>query len=142
MREILFRGKRADNGEWVEGFYIESKYHNDRNLYRIVEKDNWCDEYEGYYYNEYDVIPETVGQFTGLTDRNGNKIFEGDIVAVEGENIQAVVKYRDDKAAFFVENDDEEEYFGEAETDVIVIGNIYDFCTEYHLLLSGDSNAD
>ena len=70
MREVKFRGKRVDNDEWVYGWYSE-----DYGYAEILTK-----------YNDCEVILETVGQYTGLRDRNASKIYEGDIVIDEREN--------------------------------------------------------
>ena len=76
MREILFRGKRVYNAEQVEGLPWKKKY-NDGNRIFISCFPDKDDNNEVYV-----VCPETVGQYTGLTDKNGKKIFEGDIVNI------------------------------------------------------------
>lgn len=79
MREILFRGKRKDNGEWVEGYLV--KYDDEAYIFTQEEVHKGMDM-GGYLdcckMNE--VIPETVGQYTGFVDKFNRKIFEGDII--------------------------------------------------------------
>ena len=76
-REILFRGKRTDNGEWVEGSYVYCFGKNPFHVVTSINKDNFFIVEENGVIVEVD--PSTVSQYTGLTDKNGRKIWEDDI---------------------------------------------------------------
>ena len=114
MRKILFRGKRTDNDAWVEGFYQE---YPTGYVHIQSEYNDW-----------FPVYPETVGQFTGMLDINGNKIFEGDIMKTAIGGITqhtGVVKFSD--GSFGLRCEDNNGYFlCFVAGSYTIIGNIHD----------------
>lgn len=120
MKEIIFSGKRVDSDEWVYGDLIHRQvWLNQLTIIRI--SDDGFDHYE-----EYEVIPETVGQFTGLTDKNGKKIFEGDIIAKGFELYEVRWNPEQVRWGIYLGNYEVAGFTKFSEPYFEVIGNVYD----------------
>ena len=136
MREILFRGKRIDNGEWVEGWLYKRVVH----ISGINTVADAIEVYDGKSILSvayYCVDPATVGQYTGLNDKNGRRIFEGDIVQyaerqLGGEDVPVAYPVEFEEGGFcvryyFLNNWLRNAVNGNIQLEGIeVIGNIHD----------------
>ena len=117
-REILFRGKKS-NGRWVYGSLVVSENINPAIYYNVskgvADVLDWC----------Y-VSPESIGQYTGLTDKNGVKIFEGDIISIGDPNIKYIIMWRND--GFCAKQIGASSYIGLTywASNIEVLGNVID----------------
>lgn len=130
MREYLFRAKRKDNGEWVEGFFT---YHLVDHLYIARIERSTGNEY-GEPVDYITVDEKTVGQFSGITDKHGKKIFEGDLLKIRvprNPNFSAVreIVFKDGQYIALDKDGGESEFA--CLSDIEVVGNIYDNPEKY-----------
>lgn len=133
MREIKFRGKDTV-GMWWYGSLITKKAVSDektriRYIIQGISNDNYCSG----------IVPETIGQFTGVCDKNSNEIFEGDIISVNG-SFHKIVKYIDNRISFCLANicdlphekwmdiwqQPSPGWWNDSNREIEVIGNIHD----------------
>ena len=121
-REIKFRGKGINNGEWIYGSLVveEDRYYIVLSINDNIKRD----DYDVYM---FEVIPETIGQYTGIHDNFGNKIYDGDIVYVRSEDENAIIEWDDITARFIIHFDgwiaDFDNFYG---SDLEIFGTIYD----------------
>lgn len=145
MRTIKFRGKDVTTGKWVYGYYVHLKKNKNHECHCIMTEHQYDNPTftpeEGFNIDEEMFItinpinPETVGQFTNLRDKNGKEIYEGDILALEGESMKLEVRFVRGVFAFLWDGDLDEEFPCNAPTQewAEVIGNIHDNPLTNHL---------
>ena len=121
MREILFRGKCCTTGEWVEGFLgIEVPD------VLVIQQFSYDEYFKSNCIDQYSLKPETIGQYTGMTDKNGTKIFEGDICWFYSGDYYSELWEQNAIVAITDMTDYEQTHYLNNAEYCEVIGNIYD----------------
>ena len=145
MREILFRGKRRDNGDWIYWDMLGHITTHTGKISKYTQKTKYGESYYYYAYQLWNRIDHsTIGQYTGLKDKNGKRIFEGDVVVLHGRSLprwyhegqHVVVEYDGSGFVPLCEYDSDCGDFviaGECE----IIGNVHDNPE----LMRGDGNG-
>lgn len=130
MREILSRAKRKDNGEWTEGYVFELQPGQYMICDRIqYDRPSTLPVWEFFRYCSHEIDPETLCRYTGLKDKNGNRIWENDIIKHEiSDTIGTVKWYQEDYVGWCVDDTiiDEQQFTDEMWNECEVIGNIFD----------------
>ena len=121
MREILFKAKREDNNEWIEGYYWTNLMNN--HFIRIAKDKN-----EKFTIEDYEIIPETLCQYTGITDQYGNRIWDNDIVYINSLDEKYIILWNKRELEYVLMNNGYQvslgrHFYGK---ELKVIGNTFD----------------